>query len=146
MFSHVCFLQESLKGKSKHQSKKSVRLGRIAYAPSSVVTVFKNLTTYLNGKGFSSDFVLYEDHKALVAALGNGDTDIAWMDPMSHGRYHVGYESNGQSLAMRDVDRDLRVNLIARDGTGIAAPRDLAGRKLILGGFDKQPGKRSRKS
>lgn len=128
-----------VEGQEQASKSKSVRLGGVAYAPS-VVTVFKNLTTYLNGKGFSSDFVLYGDHKALVTALGNGDVDIAWMDPMSHGRYHVGYGSNSQALAMRDVDRDLRVTLLTRDGTGIASPKDLAERKLIVGRSGSQDG------
>ena len=135
-----CVLSSGIfEGQEQASKPESVRLGGVAYAPS-VVTVFRNLTTYLNGKGFSSDFVLYGDHKALVAALGNGDVDIAWMDPMSHGRYHVGYGANSQALAMRDVDRDLRVTLITRDGTGIASPEDLVGRKLIVGRSGSQDG------
>jgi ABC-type phosphate/phosphonate transport system substrate-binding protein len=131
--SGVAFSQE------KTQQPERVRLGGVAYAPK-MVTVFRNLTTYLNGKGFSSDFVLYGNHEELTTALGKGDIDIAWMDPMTHGRYHVQYGSNSQALAMRDVDRDLRVTLIVRKESGIASPKDLAGKQLIVGRSGSQDG------
>ncbi len=118
---------------------KRVRLGGHAYAPTDV-TVFKNLTKYLNSKGFKSDFVLYGDHEALIEGLGKGDVDIAWMSPVQHGKYHVRNGWDSQTLAMRDVDRDLRVTLIVRPESGIKSAGDLAGKRLIVGRSGSQDG------
>jgi hypothetical protein len=79
-------------GRIRQRKPKRVRLGGVAYAPS-VVTIFSNLTKYLNNKGFASNFVLYSDHEELVAALGKGDIDIAWMSPVTHGKYHIRHGS-----------------------------------------------------
>lgn len=123
----------------QRETTKRVRLGGHAYSPT-VVTVFKNLTKYLNSKGFKSDFVLYGDHEALIEGLGKGDVDIAWMSPVLHGKYHVRNGWDSQTLAMRDVDRDLRVTLIVRPESGIKGPRDLAGKRLIVGRSGSQDG------
>lgn len=125
-------------GQEKSSSER-VRLGGVAFAPTDV-TVFQNLTKYLNSKGFRSDFVLYSDHEALVTALGEGDVDVAWMSPVVHGKFHIRYGRNSQTLAMRDVDKGLRITLITRSGTGIKAPKDLAGKRLVVGRYGSQDG------
>lgn len=141
----VCFVSLTVSsgnltmGQDQPEKPDRVRLGGVAYAPS-VVSIFKNLTKYLNAQGFSSDFVLYGDHEALVAALGNDEVDIAWMSPVTHGKYHIRYGWNSQTLAMRDVDRDLRVTLIVRPESGITKPGDLAGKRLIVGRSGSQDG------
>jgi ABC-type phosphate/phosphonate transport system substrate-binding protein len=129
----------SASGQDQTEKPDRVRLGGVAYAPS-VVTIFSNLTKYLNNKGFASDFVLYSDHEELVAALGKGDIDIAWMSPVTHGKYHIRHGWNSQTLAMRDVDRDLRVMVITRQDSGIKSPGDLVGKRLIVGRSGSQDG------
>jgi len=58
-----------------------VRIGAVAYSPA-VVTVFNDLRRYLNGHDFPSDYVLYSNYDALVAALQRGEIDIAWNTPL----------------------------------------------------------------
>jgi ABC-type phosphate/phosphonate transport system substrate-binding protein len=109
-----------------------VRIGAVAYAPS-VVTVFRDLTRYLNGNDFRSDYVLYSNYDALVRALEQGEVDIAWNTPLAHARYHVRNQCSSQTLVMRDVDFNFRSVLAARADAGIRSLEDLAGKKLIVG-------------
>ena len=113
------------------ESNEVVRIGGVASSPK-VVTIFQNLKTYLNRQGFRSDFVLYSDYKALVDALDRGEIEIAWTSPIPHAMYHI-RAGGSQTLAMRDVDQGLRVTLIARADATIASPKDLVGKRLILG-------------
>jgi ABC-type phosphate/phosphonate transport system substrate-binding protein len=80
-----------------------VRIGAVAYAPSTV-TVFQGLCRYLNRSGLTSDYVLYSNYDALVAALDRGDVDIAWNTPLAHAQFHVKQHGSSQTLVMRDVD------------------------------------------
>ena len=110
---------------------KVVRIGGVASNPNAV-TIFKNLKTYLNRKGFRSDYVLYSNYNSLVEALERDEIEIAWTSPIPHATYHL-RAGGSQTLAMRDVDQGLRVTLVVRAGSGIDSPKDLAGKRLILG-------------
>jgi phosphonate transport system substrate-binding protein len=112
-----------------------VRIGAVAYSPG-VVTVFNDLRRYLNGHDFPSDYVLYSNYDALVAALDRGEIDIAWNTPLAHARYHVLSGGKSRTLAMRDVDRNVRSVLVARADSAVNSLKDLAGKKLILGSLD----------
>jgi ABC-type phosphate/phosphonate transport system substrate-binding protein len=112
-----------------------VRIGAVAYAPS-VVTVFHDLCRYLNGHGFPSDYVLYSNYDALVAALDRGEVDIAWNTPLAHARFHVENGCASRTLVMRDVDYPVRSILVARKDSGIHSVKDLTGKKLVLGSAD----------
>jgi phosphonate transport system substrate-binding protein len=112
-----------------------VRIGAVAYSPG-VVTVFNDLRRYLNGHDFPSDYVLYSNYDALVAALERGEIDIAWNTPLAHAQYHVRCGGSSRTLAMRDVDRNVRSVLVARAESTVNSLKDLAGKTLILGSSD----------
>jgi phosphonate transport system substrate-binding protein len=109
-----------------------VRIGAIAYKPE-IVTVFRNLTTYLARNDFESDFVLYSNHESLIAALARGEVEIAWLPPVAHAKFHLQSGRTSKALAMRDVDTNLRVTLVARDDAKVTSIRDLRGKRLLLG-------------
>ncbi len=110
----------------------SLRIGAVAYAPSTV-TVFQQLTQYLRSHGLESDFVLYSNYDALVAALNNNEVDVAWNTPLAHGKFHVQNQCSSQALVMRDVDFGVRSVLVARSDAEIETPAQLEGKRLILG-------------
>lgn len=112
-----------------------VRIGAVAYSPG-VVTVFNDLRSYLNRQGFPSDYVLYSNYDALVAALARCEVDIAWNTPLAHAQYHVRSGCSSQTLVMRDVDFDVRSVLVARADSSVRSLNDLAGKRLILGSAD----------
>src|SRR5436190_95115 len=112
-----------------------VRIGAVAYSPS-VVTVFNDLRRYLNRNDFPSDYVLYSNYDALVDALGRHEIDIAWNTPLAHAQYHVRSGGASQTLAMRDVDCEVRSVLVARADSAINSLADLTGKRLVLGSLD----------
>ncbi len=112
-----------------------VRIGAVAYSPG-VVTVFNDLRKYLNRNELPSDYVLYSNYDALVAALDRREIDIAWNTPLAHAQYHVRNGCTSQTLAMRDVDVGVRSVLVARTDSGVNTLADLAGKRLILGSED----------
>jgi ABC-type phosphate/phosphonate transport system substrate-binding protein len=108
------------------------RIGAVAYSPAAV-TIFRGLTRYLNRNKMPSDYVLYSNYDALVAALERSEIDIAWNTPLAHARFHVRNQCSSQTLVMRDVDVGVRSVLVARAEAGIKGLAELAGKKLILG-------------
>src|SRR6187549_2166333 len=110
----------------------TTRIGAVAYSPAAV-TIFQGLTRYLNKNGLTSDYVLYSNYDALVAALDRGEVDIAWNTPLAHAQYHVKNQCCSQTLVMRDVDVGVRSVLVARADSGIKSPGDLAGKQLVIG-------------
>lgn len=111
---------------------KPVRIGAVAYAPSSV-TIFNGIKKYLNKNGFAADYVLYSNYDALVTALKKGEVDVAWNTPLAHARYHVGCGGKSQALVMRDVDRDFRAVVIARTDSDVKTAKDLAQCRFVVG-------------
>jgi ABC-type phosphate/phosphonate transport system substrate-binding protein len=112
-----------------------VRIGAVAYSPS-VVTVFDDLRRYLNRHHFPSDYVLYSNYDALVAALSRREIDIAWNTPLAHAQFHVRNGGASRTLVMRDVDCEVRSVLLARTDSPINSVKDLEGKRLILGSSD----------
>jgi len=110
----------------------TTRIGAVAYSPAAV-TIFNGLTKYLNKNDFPSDYVLYSNYDALVAALDRGEIEIAWNTPLAHAQYHVKNQCASQTLVMRDVDVGVRSVLVARSAAAIKTPGDLAGKQLVLG-------------
>jgi ABC-type phosphate/phosphonate transport system substrate-binding protein len=108
------------------------RIGAVAYSPAAV-TIFQGLTRYLSQRGLPSDYVLYSNYDALVAALAKGEIDIAWNTPLAHAKFHVQNQCASQTLVMRDVDVGVRSVLVARSDARIASLSDLAGKRLVLG-------------
>lgn len=112
-----------------------VRLGAVAYAPAAV-TIFEGIRRYLGANGLPADYVLYSNYDALVEALEAGQVDIAWNTPLAHARYHVACGGKSQTLVMRDVDVGFRSVLVARKDARVTGPKDLAGKRLVLGSRD----------
>lgn len=112
-----------------------VRIGAVAYSPG-VVTVFNDLRRYLARNDFPSDYVLYSNYDALVAALDRREIDIAWNTPLAHAQYHVRNACASQTLAMRDVDCNVRSVLVARADSAVNSLKELSGKRLILGSSD----------
>lgn len=114
------------------RSDSETRIGAVAYSPAAV-TIFRELTGYLNKRDFPSDYVLYSNYDALVTALEKGEIDIAWNTPLAHAKYHVRNHCASQTLVMRDVDVGIRSLVVARADSQIKSLSDLAGKRLILG-------------
>ncbi|MFN0056178.1 MAG: phosphate/phosphite/phosphonate ABC transporter substrate-binding protein [Planctomycetales bacterium] len=112
-----------------------VRVGAVAYSPE-VVTVFHELRRYLNRHDFATDYVLYSNYDALVAALARREIDIAWNTPLAHAKYHIQNGCSSRTLVMRDVDCNVRSVLVARADSSIQSLKDLAGKRLVLGSAD----------
>jgi ABC-type phosphate/phosphonate transport system substrate-binding protein len=110
----------------------TTRIGAVAYSPAAV-TIFHDLTRYLNKNGLAADYVLYSNYDSLVAALERGEVDIAWNTPLAHAKYHVQTDGQCQTLVMRDVDVGVRSVLVARGAAKIKSLGDLAGKRLVLG-------------
>jgi ABC-type phosphate/phosphonate transport system substrate-binding protein len=120
---------------SESNSTAVVRIGAVAYAPSTV-TVFQGLCRYLNRNRLPSDYVLYSNYDALVAALDRGDIDVAWNTPLAHAQFHRKQHGSSQTLVMRDVDCDVRSALVVRTDSGIRSLADLVGKRLVLGSME----------
>jgi phosphonate transport system substrate-binding protein len=127
--STICFADDPASEADRDQV---TRIGAVAYAPSAV-TIFDGLTRYLNKNGMPSDYVLYSNYDSLIAALERGEIEIAWNTPLAHAKYHVRNNCSSQTLVMRDVDVGVRSILVARTGSSIKSPSDLAGKNLVLG-------------
>jgi ABC-type phosphate/phosphonate transport system substrate-binding protein len=119
-------------GPARAGQEQTTRIGAVAYSPAAV-TIFQELTRYLDKNGLPSDYVLYSNYDSLVAALDRGEIDIAWNTPLAHAQFHVKNQCSSQTLAMRDVDVGVRSILVARAGSEIKSPADLAGKQLVLG-------------
>ena len=87
--------------------KAAIRLGAVAYAPSSV-TVFEGIRRYFSRHGVTVDYVLYSNYDALIDALEKKQVDIAWNTPLAHAQYHRKAGNASQTLVMRDVDCNIR--------------------------------------
>jgi phosphonate transport system substrate-binding protein len=111
---------------------RAIKIGAVAYSPSAV-TVFEEICRYLVRNGLPADYVLYSNYDALVDALHKGQVDIAWNTPLAHAQFHLKAGGKSQTLAMRDVDCNFRVVLVARSDSGIQSLADLKGRTLVLG-------------
>ncbi len=114
--------------------KPALRIGAVAYSPAAV-TIFEGIRRYLGRNGLPVDYVLYSNYDALVEALDAGHVDIAWNTPLAHARYHR-KAGKSRTLVMRDVDCGFRSVLVARKGSGIDSPGQLAGKTLVLGSED----------
>lgn len=127
--STTCFADQPTKTTAVTEA---TRIGAVAYSPAAV-TIFSGLTAYLNKNGYPSDYVLYSNYDALVAALDRGEIEIAWNTPLAHAQYHVKNQCSSQTLVMRDVDVGVRSVVVARATSQIKSPADLAGKQLVLG-------------
>jgi ABC-type phosphate/phosphonate transport system substrate-binding protein len=113
-------------------------LAAVAYDPK-VVTIWEGFRSWLRGRDFSMDFVLYSNYERQVEDLLAGRVDVAWNSPLAWVRARRLAAAGGQSvraLAMRDTDRDLTTAVIVRADSPVQSLADLRGRALGVGALD----------
>ena len=113
----------------------SIRVGAVAYDPK-VVTIWEGMRDYFRDAGVPTDYVLFSNYEAQVAALLAGQIDIAWNTNVAYVRAEQRAGGQCQVLAMRNTDRDFTTRLIARTDSGVSALSDLRGKRLALGSAD----------
>ena len=110
-------------------------VGAVAYDPKAV-TIWEGIREHFREQSVPMDFVLFSNYERQVEALLEGTVDVAWNTPLAHVRVRRRTKNASHSLGMRDSDRDFRSRLIARKGSGVKGPKDLAGRALAAGSRD----------
>src|SRR5690348_5208042 len=110
-------------------------VGAVAYSPR-VVPIWEGIRDYFRPSPQPMDYVLFSNYERQVEALLAGHIDIAWNTNLAW--VSTVRRSGGRcvALAMRDTDVGFRTLLVARQGSGLAGPRDLEGGTLALGSRD----------
>src|SRR6266700_2433641 len=111
---------------------RSIRVGAVAYDPK-VVTIWEGMRDYFREAGVPTDYVLFSNYEAQVAALLAGQIDIAWNTNVAYVRAEQRIGGACQVLAMRNTDRDFTTRLLARSDSGVNGLGDLRGKRLALG-------------
>lgn len=112
-----------------------VIVGAVAY-DARVVTIWEKFLEYFDAAGVPTDYVLFSNYEAQVAAVLDGTVHIGWNTNTAY--VQLNHQANGSTkiLGMRDVDADFASVLVVRRGEPIAAPVDLVGRKFACGSSD----------
>lgn len=119
-------------------TKKTVRLGAVAYAPK-VVTIWEGFKAYFIERGFYFDYILYSNYETQVEAQIAGEIDFAWNSPLAWVRADRMARARGlqaQAIAMRDTDRDLHSVLVVKNGAPALNEGDLRGLTIGFGAVD----------
>jgi ABC-type phosphate/phosphonate transport system substrate-binding protein len=112
-----------------------IRVGSVAYHPR-VVTVWERFRSYFADARMPTDYVLYSTYERLVEALLRGQVEIAWNTNTAFVSARELIDGEPQILGMRDIDATYRTLLVVRRGDALAAPAQLAGRRLAVGSDD----------
>jgi ABC-type phosphate/phosphonate transport system substrate-binding protein len=112
-----------------------IRVGAVAYDPK-VVTIWEGMRDYFRAAGVPTDYVLFSNYEAQVAALLAGHIDIAWNTNVAYVRCEQHAGGQCQVLAMRNTDRDFTTRLVARNDSGVQRLEDLRGKRLAVGSAD----------
>lgn len=107
-------------------------VGAEATAPSSI-TIWSAIRNYFNANALPMDYALFSTYDAMGQALLRGEIDIAWNAPMAHAQALIQSDGACRTLAMRDVDNDVRTLIIVPAASDIASLDDLRGRGIALG-------------
>lgn len=113
----------------------SIRVGAVAYDPK-VVTIWEGMRDYFREAAVPTDYVLFSNYEAQVAALLAGQIDIAWNTNVAYVRCELATGGRCQVLAMRNTDRDFTTRLVVRTDSGVNGLADLRGKRLALGSAD----------
>jgi ABC-type phosphate/phosphonate transport system substrate-binding protein len=116
-------------------SAETIRVGAVAYDPK-VVTIWEGMRDYFREAGVPTDYVLFSNYEAQVAALLAGQIDVAWNTNVAYVRCEQRLGGDARVLAMRNTDRDFTTRLVARADSGITGLDDLRGKRLALGSAD----------
>lgn len=113
-------------------------VGAVAYTPN-VVPIWEGIRSYFqeaqNPDG-QMDFVLYSNYGRLVDSLIAGHIDVAWNTNLAYVRTVLQTGGHCTALAQRDTDVDYTTVFVARPGSGLSGPGDIAGKRLALGSAD----------
>ncbi|MHA7651350.1 Rv1680 family SBP-like protein [Mycobacterium sp. ML4] len=113
-------------------------IGAVAYTPN-VVPIWEGIRSYFQEPETPDshmDFVLYSNYGRLVDSLIAGHIDIAWNTNLAYVRAVLQTGGHCTALAQRDTDVDYTTVFVARPGSEIQAPEDIAGKRLALGSAD----------
>ncbi|MGD9893083.1 MAG: phosphate/phosphite/phosphonate ABC transporter substrate-binding protein [Dehalococcoidia bacterium] len=113
----------------------TIRVGAVAYDPK-VVTIWEGMRDYFREAGIPTDYVLFSNYEAQVAALLAGQIEIAWNTNVAYVRCEQQLGGQCQVLAMRNTDREFTTRLVVRAGSDIDGVTDLRGKRLALGSAD----------
>jgi phosphonate transport system substrate-binding protein len=113
----------------------TVRVGAVAYDPK-VVTIWEAMRDYFREAGEPTDYVLFSNYEAQVAALLAGQIDIAWNTNVAYVRCEQALGGQARVLAMRNTDRDFTTRLVVRADSGVSDLAGLRGKRLALGSAD----------
>ena len=97
------------------------------------ITIWGTIRDYFRANDVPMEYALFSSYETMSGALLRGEIDIAWNAPMAHVQCLIQSEGACRTLAMRDVDKNVRSIVIAKAGSGIEAVDDLRGRKVALG-------------
>lgn len=117
---------------------KTLLLGAVAYDPK-VVTIWEGFKQRLLQRGLSLDYVLYSNYERQVAALLDGQIDVAWNSPLAWLRAEQEARARKLDVAaivMRDTDRDVRSAIVTRAASGISNIEGLRGKSVAVGAAD----------
>ena len=112
--------------------------GAVAYEPR-VVTIWEGLSRWLSQHGLATTYVLYQTYEQQVAALLDGQIDVAWNSPLAWLATEAKARARGQqalAIAMRDSDRDLRSVIVVRAESELQTVEDLRGKRVGVGSAD----------
>lgn len=110
-------------------------IGAVAYSPN-VVPIWEGMRDYFRTTGPAIDYVLFSNYDAQVRALFTGHIHIAWNTNLAWAKVKLRAGLACKALAMRDADIGFTTVLAVREGSGIAAPGDLRGKRVALGSAD----------
>lgn len=113
-------------------------VGAVAYTPN-VVPIWEGIRSYFQdteSPDAHMDFVLYSNYGRLVDSLIAGHIDIAWNTNLAYVRTVLQTDGHCTALAQRDTDVGYSTVFVARAGSGLRGPQDIAGKRLALGSAD----------
>ncbi|MDQ6749505.1 MAG: phosphate/phosphite/phosphonate ABC transporter substrate-binding protein [Actinomycetota bacterium] len=112
-----------------------VRVGAVAYHPR-IVTIWETFLEHFEREGVGTDYILYSNYERLVAALLDGDVEIAWNTNTAFVALEQALGSEARILGMRDIDAQFATVILTRRGDAFKDVRELAGKRLALGSRD----------
>ena len=121
--------------KKGHTVQEVIKVGVVAYDPK-VVTIWEGIKEFFTERNVATDFVLFSNYDAQVAALLDGWIDTAWNTNLAYVKVHRRTQGKCGVLAMRDTDIGFTTKIVAGAGTGIETIRDLKGKRFALGSRD----------
>jgi ABC-type phosphate/phosphonate transport system substrate-binding protein len=116
-------------------SGETIIVGAVAYHPR-IVTIWERFREYFTDVGVATDYLLYSNYERLVAALLEGDVDIAWNTNTAYVAAEQQIDGDARLLGMRDVDADYRTVLVTRRDAVFEQLEAIRGRRVAIGSRD----------